>query len=284
MGWASYREDIVSRAAGAAPLSSQSQSAVAGGGSSQRRSSGPKRVSVKAILGEGKMEKSKRTPTGQTVNKLAEFTATTARPLPVILLADISGSMEADGKIQALNRAAREMLETLQDESELRAEIHLAIITFGGEARTHLPLGVARDAKWTDVGASGGTPMGAAFDLARELVEDRNAIPSRAYRPTIVLVSDGQPTPPGTEKAPLKRLLESERGGKAFRMALAIGADADQDVLKAFVNNPEQRVYCADDARQIRSFFKLATMSVLSRSRSPNPNSAPVLPNEGWDP
>ena len=111
MGWASYREDIVSRAAGAAPLSSQSQSAVAGGGSSQRRSSGPKRVSVKAILGEGKMEKSKRTPTGQTVNKLAEFTATTARPLPVILLADISGSMEADGKIQALNRAAREMRE-----------------------------------------------------------------------------------------------------------------------------------------------------------------------------
>lgn len=217
------------------------------------------------------------------MSRLKEFTVQSARPLPVILLADVSGSMGVDGKIQALNHAVREMIEAFQDESDLRAEIHLAIITFGGEARVHLPLGPARDASWTDLGARGGTPMGAAFDLARELVEDRNAVPSRAYRPTLVLVSDGQPTPPGSEAEPLRKLLESERGGKAFRMALAIGADADHLVLKAFLADPKARVYQADEARQIRQFFQLVTMSVSSRSRSANPNSAPALPDDGWD-
>ena len=215
------------------------------------------------------------------MSRLKEFTTQTARPLPVIVLADVSGSMGVDGKIQALNHAVREMLDAFQDESDLRAEIHVAVMTFGGTARTHMQLEPARDAGWHDLGANGGTPMGAAFELARELVEDRTIIPSRAYRPTIVLVSDGQPTDAWQE--PLQALLGSERGGKAFRMALAIGADADHDVLQAFLADPEARVYRADEARQIRQFFHLVTMSVSSRSRSANPNTAPDLPDEGWD-
>lgn len=215
------------------------------------------------------------------MSRLKEFTTQIARPLPVILLADVSGSMGVDGKIQALNHAVREMLEAFQDESDLRAEIHVSVITFGGQARMHLPLGPARNFAWTDLGAAGGTPMGGAFDLARAMVEDRNVVSSRSYRPTIVLVSDGQPT--DTWQPPLAALLGSERGNKACRMALAIGADADQDVLTAFLADAEARVYRADEARQIRRFFQLVTMSVASRSRSANPNSAPALPESGWD-
>ena len=214
------------------------------------------------------------------MSKLKEFTMSSARPLPVILLADISGSMGVDGKIQALNHAVREMIEVFLDESDLRAEINVGVITFGGDARTHVPLGSTKTAKWNDLAAGGGTPMGAAFSIARELIEDRNVIPSRAYRPTIVLVSDGQPTDAWQE--PLQALLSSERGGKAFRMALAIGADADHDVLKAFLAAPEARVHRADEARQIRQFFQLVTMSVSGRSRSANPNEPPVL-EDGWD-
>jgi uncharacterized protein YegL len=200
----------------------------------------------------------------------------------VILLADVSGSMEADGKIQALNHAVREMIEAFQDGDDLRAEIQVAVVTFGGGARLHLPLKSARDAAWVDLGAAVATPMGAAFHLAQSLVEDSSLVPSRAYRPTLVLVSDGQPT--DDWEAPLRALIESERAGKAFRMALAVGADADHAVLDRFLADPAARVYQAADARQIRQFFQLVTMSVASRSRSANPNSALVnLPNDGWD-
>ncbi len=216
------------------------------------------------------------------MSKLKDFTTQTARPLPVILAADISGSMGVAGKIQALNQAVKEMISAFQDEDDLRAQIHVAVVTFGGKAQVHLPLTPARDATWTDLGARGGTPMGATFDLIREMIEDRSVISGRAYRPTIVLVSDGQPT--DTWPAPLQALLASERCSKAFRMALAIGADADHGVLEAFLADPEARVYSADEAHQIRQFFKLVSMSVSARSRSTNPNSAAVdVSDEGWD-
>jgi uncharacterized protein YegL len=217
------------------------------------------------------------------MTELKEFTVSSARPLPVIVLADISGSMSVDAKIQSLNQSMREMLEAFRDEDDLRAEIHVAVITFGGgQVRRHLPLGPAANAQWVDLPAAGDTPMGAAFTQAREMIEDRVIIPGRAYRPTLVLVSDGQPT--DEWKAPLAALLGSDRGGKAFRMALGIGADADQSVLAAFLHDPEARVFRADEARQIRRFFRFVTMSVTARSRSANPNVASKTPpEEEWD-
>lgn len=223
-----------------------------------------------------------RTPE-PVMTELKEFTVSTARPLPVIVLADVSGSMAEQGKIQSLNLAMREMLEDFRDEEDLRAEIHVAVIAFGNQqALRHLPLGPAANAQWTDLPAKGDTPLGAALTAARELIEDRNAIPGRAYRPTLVLVSDGQPT--DEWRGPLGALLQSERGAKAFRMAMGIGADADMAVLNEFLHDPEALVHRADEARQIRKFFRMVTMSVTARSRSANPNaSSPVPPEEEWD-
>lgn len=116
---------------------------------------------------------------------LKEFTVSTARPLPVILMADVSGSMAADGKIDALNAAVAEMQAAFaEEEDDGRAEIHLAVVTFGGTATLHTPLTPASEVKWTPMSASGRTPMGAALGLVTDLVEDRERVPSRAYRPT----------------------------------------------------------------------------------------------------
>lgn len=199
-----------------------------------------------------------------------EFTISSARPLPVILMADVSGSMAADGKIDALNSAVAEMQAAFAEEEDGRAEIHLAIVTFGGTAALHLPPTPAGDVQWTPMQASGRTPMGAALDIVTDLVEDRDHIPGRAYRPTIVLVSDGLPN--DEWEGPLKRLLGSERAAKAQRFALGIGADADHDVLRTFLDDPEGRVFEAHEAREIRKFFRWVTMSVTSRSRSGQPN------------
>jgi uncharacterized protein YegL len=119
--------------------------------------------------------------------------------------------------------------------------------------------------------AAGNTPMGAALDLVRTMVEDPQQVPSRAYRPTLVLVSDGQPT--DDWDAPLKRLLSSERASKAARFAMGIGDDADASMLSAFLATPEGRVFQAHEARQIKQFFRWVTMSVTARSRSATPDS-----------
>lgn len=205
---------------------------------------------------------------------LKSFTSSTARPLPVLILADTSGSMSIDGKIDALNTALSDMIDAFSEEDDGRAKIHVAIVTFGGSAQVHQALCDASKVTVQPMAASGMTPMGEAFDLARGIVEDKDQIPSRAYTPAIVLVSDGQPN--DDWEPALERLLGSERARKAQRFALGIGGDADPVVMRRFLDKADGKVYAAHDARQIKAFFRWVTMSVTSRSRSATPNVSVV--------
>ena len=210
----------------------------------------------------------------KTMNAIGSFTVTNARPLPVIILADTSGSMSEHGKIHALNTALADMTQSFAEDIDGRAEIHIAIITFGGTAQLHQPLVPAAAIQLQPMTARGKTPIGEAFDLARELIEDRKIIPSRAYSPVIVLASDAQ-TNEGTQwEEALGRLLNSERAKKAQRFALGIGVGADATALKKFVADPSVKIYGASDAAEIAKFFRWVTMSVSSRSRRPDPESA----------
>jgi uncharacterized protein YegL len=206
------------------------------------------------------------------MEQIKDFTVSSARPLPVLVLADVSGSMQQDGKIASLNHALREMLDSFRREDDFRAQIHVAVITFGGAAHVHTQLAPATQVTWSDLTASGDTPLGGAIELARNMLEDRGQIPSRAYRPTVVLVSDGQPTDGTSWETALTALLASERGAKAQRLAIGVGDDADKTVLQRFLGSPEGKVHIARDARQVREFFEFVTMSVTSRSRSAAPN------------
>jgi len=195
-----------------------------------------------------------------------------ARPLPVIILADASGSMHADNNIGVLNNSIREMIDSLKDEQSLRAEVYISVIVFGAhESKIHLPFTKASEIEWSDVAASGRTPMGDAFVKVQNLIEDKSIVPSRAYAPTIVLLSDGRPTDEWED--PLSGLLSSPRASKANRMAMSIGADKeDQKVLEEFLGDSDLKVFEVNQAREISKFFRFVTMSVSQRVRSTNPN------------
>ena len=209
--------------------------------------------------------------------KLGGFATPQPRPLPVIVLADVSGSMAENQKIEALNEALKIMIQSFAKESRLRAEIQVGLITFGnGGAKEHLPVVAAhRIESMEALRASGPTPMGQAFTMAQQWLEDKERLPSRAYRPVLVLVSDGAPTDDWED--PLNALKASERAQKATRFAMAIGADADKDMLAQFANDREAPVFEADGARDIVRFFRAVTMSVVARSTSTTPDQAQTL-------
>ena len=193
------------------------------------------------------------------------------RTLPVIVLLDTSGSMADYGKIDTLNEAVDEMLAQFKAPKDLVAGIRICIITFGARgARVHTPLMSACDAEWTHADAEGGTPMGAAFCEAAAIIEDRGQVSSDAYRPMVIVVTDGQPTDSVSEG--FRRLVHGKRASKADRMAMAIGADADKDMLRQFLEGTPHEVFHAEDASDITSFFELVTITVLTRSRSVNPD------------
>ena len=64
----------------------------------------------------------------------------------------------------------------------------------------------------------------------------------------------------------------AERAQKASRMAMAIGRDADKNVLTEFVNDLEAPVFEAHHAKDIHRFFRAVSMSVNTRSSSNAPN------------
>lgn len=227
------------------------------------------------------------------------FTQSKPRVLPVIILADVSASMNRiiagdtvetgeqvfeDGKmwniveggesaIMSLNKSIAGMLETFKNESLIGAEIQVEIITFGySNATVHTSLQPVKNIIWSDMLAEGETPMGEAFSIVRQLLEDKNKIDGRAYAPAIILISDGEPDQGDNWQEELNLLLSSERAKKADRMAMFIGGDTGEDVLRKFLDDDNKRVFRAEDADNIHEFFKFVTMSVTTRASSKDMN------------
>lgn len=202
----------------------------------------------------------------------ANFTVAKAKPLPVVLLLDVSSSMSGDS-INQLNAAVKEMISDFAGAEKNEVEILVSIITFGSEVLLHTPYTSAKDIEWKDLQVSGATPMGTAFKMAKAMIEDKETTPSRAYRPTIILVSDGEPNDDWQQ--PLRALVNEGRSQKCDRMAMAIGSSASNSVLNEFVSGTENKVFTAQDASQIQEFFKFVTMSVTTRVNSQNANIVP---------
>ncbi len=206
-----------------------------------------------------------------------KFTVPKAKPLPVCLLLDVSYSMSGS-KIDNLNRAVAEMIKTFAAEEKMEIEILISIISFGGEVKLEIgtdkvPFVKASEIEWNDLIVSGMTPMGTALQVAKSMIEDKDVTPSRAYRPTIILVSDGEPT--DDWKKPLDEFINSGRSSKCDRMAMAIGSDANDDVLKRFIKGTTHELFYAEDAAKLHEFFNYVTMSVTMRTKSQNPNQVP---------
>lgn len=209
-----------------------------------------------------------------------KYTVASARPLPVILLLDRSGSMDGD-KIDTLNAATNEMIESFKTAGQGEVDIHLAVISFGdGGATYDLPLQSVKSINRITLRAAGITPMGMALRMAKDMIEDKDTIPSKGYRPTVVLVSDGDPN--DNWEQPMEDFIGSGRSSKCERFAMAIGTTADDPVLNRFLAGTENKVFLAEAANQIRDFFKFVTMSVSVRSRSQNPNK--LLSESGGTP
>ena len=229
-----------------------------------------------------------------------KFVTTKPKPLPVYLLLDVSTTMGEvvdpenakrtgktffkDGenweiveggtsKMDQLNEAVQKMIETFKNEEKMELEIQVCIITFGDDAKLFLEPTKASQIQLSKIIADGETALGAALKMTKSMIEDKNVTPSRAYRPTIVLVSDGKPN--DNWEVPLDDFINNGRSSKCDRMAMAIGNDADERVLNQFINGSSHPLFCADNAEQLHEFFQRVTMSVSMRTRSKNPNEVP---------
>lgn len=218
---------------------------------------------------------------------LNSFVVQEARSLPVFLLVDTSGSMKGP-KIDTVNAALREMLQVLSHLQGTKGQIKLNIVTFGDTVNVVQKLENVQDVQLELLQTKGKTPMGEAIECVIKMIEDEEIVPPRAYSPMIILISDGLATdcPRGKEElntfqysewAPIKHLQESPKTVKCTRLALGIGVDAEYNLLRAFINNPQIPIIKAQEAATITKFFKWVTQSITRKSVSNNPNTCETI-------
>jgi uncharacterized protein YegL len=238
-----------------------------------------------------------------------EFTVPQSRPVPVFLLLDVSTSMgevEDDGtlkrtgqtffrdgkdwelveggtsKMMKMNAAISEMLKTFAGLEKMDKEVRLSIITFGDKAEIFLPPTRCSEITWHDMTADGETVMGEALTTAKRMLEDKSVVLPKSYRPTVILVSDGEPT--DNWETALNEFISEGRSAKCDRMAIAIGS-ADEKVLRKFIEGTENELLYAKDASQITERFKFITQTITKNTVAgiappavKTPTQPPVMP------
>ncbi len=216
---------------------------------------------------------------------LGEAESIPKRVMPFIIMIDTSGSMEGK-KIGAVNSAIEEMLPDLRKLSDENAdsEIRLAVMTFSSGVEWVTPGLVSLDSMddWEPITTDWTTDMGAAFcelnaKLSKNGFMDRSSASSGFYAPVLMLLSDGDPT--DDYKSGLKELKENNWYKSATKIAIAIGDDANKDILKEFTNNSEL-VISVDKTSQLKKvvrFVAVTSSQIASSSASVSSGSnAPV--------
>lgn len=193
------------------------------------------------------------------------------RPLNFFWVVDCSGSMMGD-KIQQVNYAIQSTIPDMRDAAEgnTNAELLVQAMKFSSGASWITPAPVKiEDYSWTDLTASGLTELGKALDLlcAQLTIPPMS---ERALPPVIVLLSDGVPT--DTYKPSLDKLLHLPWGKKAVKIAIAIGRDADRNVLQEFTGNSEY-VLDANNPQALVAMIRWAS-TVASQVSQPSSRMA----------
>ena len=196
-----------------------------------------------------------------------------SRPLHFIWLADGSGSMRVEGKIQALNHAIREAIPHMRDAAQdnPHATVFVNAIRFADEAHwMGDKLTPVSEFRWQDIEAAGAAAMGEAITMVGEALQPP-LMTDRALPPVIALVTDGLPT--DDFQAGLSHLMSKPWGRKALRIVVAIGEDSAsneaQEIFRAFMANDSLRPFHANNPEALAEQIRWVSTAVLKSVSSP---------------
>lgn len=192
------------------------------------------------------------------------------RTMTLFFLVDTSGSMDGD-KIGSVNDAIRETVPDLQDLSDSNpdAAIKIAALPFDTDVRWLYPQPIdSADFRWNDLQANGLTSFGAALIELNTKLSKTQFLQEAAgsFAPVIILLSDGGPT--DNYKKALDGIQQNNWFKYAIKVAIAIGNDADKNVLTEFTGNSEAviEVHNRSALKAIIKFVSVTSSQVNSQS------------------
>ena len=223
---------------------------------------------------------------------LSDFAESVPRKtMTLFFIIDTSGSMSGD-KIGAVNSAIEEILPELRDMSDTNADakIKIAVLEFssGAEWITSSPI-EAETFSWTFLNAGGVTDLGDACMKLNEKLSKNEFMKetSGSFAPALFLMSDGEPT--DNYQKGLELLKQNNWFKKAIKVAVAIGEDANKDVLTEFTGTSEAvlEAYNVALLKKMIKFVSIRASQLASKSCnvgvSGNSGGASVVGNKQDD-
>jgi uncharacterized protein YegL len=195
-----------------------------------------------------------------------------SRTMVLFFVVDVSSSMEGK-KIGALNEAINNVIPEIKDisESSADANIKIAVLKFSTGAEWVYPAPIeAEDFKWTYLNPDGWTDFGMACKLLNEKLSRTTGFMTAAggsFAPVILLLSDGEPT--DIYKPSLDELKKNNWFKNAIRIAIAIGDDANTNVLGEFTGSSERvvKVHSPEALKKLIQFVSVASATIASKSK-----------------
>ena len=192
------------------------------------------------------------------------------RKMTLFFVVDTSGSMSGS-KIGTVNSVIEEVIPEIRNISEKNAdaEISIAVLEFSNGARWETPQPMdPKDFKWNYLNADGLTDFGEMCKCLNEKLSRKAFMgeTAGAYAPAIFLLSDGEPTDDYARE--LQKLQENKWFKSAIKVAIAIGEDANKQVLTEFTGHPEAvlTVHTPEALAKMIRFVSIRSSQIGSRS------------------
>lgn len=192
------------------------------------------------------------------------------RTMVLFFLVDTSGSMYGE-KIGSLNDAMFETIPDLKDLSSSNpdAAIKIAVLQIDTNVRWIYPQPIeSENFRWNPLGAEGLTSLGTALRELDGKLSKTQFLQEAAgsYAPVIILLSDGGPT--DDFESGLNKIKQNNWFKHAIKIAIAIGNDADKNVLAQFTGSSEAviEVHNKSALKSIIKFVSVTSSQVNSKS------------------
>lgn len=190
------------------------------------------------------------------------------KSMVLFFLIDCSGSMSGS-KIGTVNAVMEELVPEIRDIGGADADIRIAVLKFSGGSSWMYDEPVSADEfEWQAIDAENVTDLGSAFtELSAKL--SRNEYmrsPSLSFAPVMILMSDGYPTD-NFEKG-LEELKKNRWYNAGIKAAVAIGEDADLDILARFTGSSDSVVtaHNGEALAKLIKFVAVTSSQIGSRS------------------
>lgn len=201
------------------------------------------------------------------------------RQMVLFFVVDTSGSMQGT-KIGAVNTAIREVLPELKDAGGADIDLKVACLTFSSGCQWIYPTPIASDSfQWTTVDADGVTDLGAACRELNDKLSKNGFLkaPSGSVAPVIFLLSDGEPT--DDFESGINLLQQNNWFKHGIKVAVAIGDDANKDVLAKFTGNIEA-VITVHTPEALRKWIRKVSITSSQIGSRSQPVSDGQLPSK----